>query len=276
MSNQSVTELINILREENKIRERDAERRERNDTLRELRIFLSNATVKPYNGSQNISKIQYFLDEINRISSGFELSDEQKIVVAGRNMSGIAEKWYFAYREEELHIQDSFSAFGERLKDQFGQKVDLQMLQAKLMACVHRNNLENYNHRFLLIIDEFPKDSVTEVIKVATYLSNLKAQLRCEVKIREPTTLGDAMKYARILEDKFTSKTKFENDFTYNRNYFHQNSIRSNPNIYNEGNDDAMKVDNFTISKTRGKRKVCYNCGKEGHFASNCPNKSKN
>lgn len=132
------------------------------------------------------------------------------------------------------------------------------------------------NPTFDLSIQEFSKDSVNEAIKVGTYLSKLILQLRCDVKIRVPTTLGDAMKYARLLKDKFTTRSNVEDNFTHNRNSFHKDKSFFNSGSYTEQNNDAMQVDNLTITKSRFKNKTCYQCGREGHFASNCPRKSKN
>ena len=177
----NVAELIKAMREENKWHREEA-------IARETRLFLTNATVKPYTGSKILAKIQYFLDEINRISNGFTLTSEQKIVIAGRNMSGIAEKWYLAYQGESLHQSDSFEEFGERLKSQFAQEYDVQTLHAKLMACVQLGKVSDYNTRFFDIIDEFPRDYFSGQAKVASYLCNLKSEIFKEhcMDLRDP------------------------------------------------------------------------------------------
>ena len=58
----NVAELIKFMREEQKLNREEAIARER-------RLFLTSATVKPYTGSKVSTKIQYFLDEIIRISN---------------------------------------------------------------------------------------------------------------------------------------------------------------------------------------------------------------
>lgn len=258
-STDNVTELIKVMREENKWHREEA-------IARETRIFLTNATVKPYTGSKILSKIQYFLDEITRISNGFTLTSEQMIVVAGRNMSGIAEKWYLAYQGENLHQSDTFEEFGERLKSQFGQEYDVQTLHARLIACVQLGKVTDYNKRFFDIIDEFPKGYFSEQAKVASYLCNLKSEIRCEVKLKDPSNLGEAMKYAIIIEGKYIGKPDWEKKF-----------IKKPINRFIRKESDDMEIDNIT-SRPKLKRypKLCYNCQKEGHFATKCPYKSKN
>lgn len=262
-----VAELIKIIREEIKWHREEAEERDRlireESIARETRLFLTIATVKTYTGSKLSAKIQYFLDEILRISNGFTLTDEQMIIIAGRNMSGIAEKWYRAYQEEKLHQIDTFEEFGERLKNQFGQTYDVQTRQAKLMACVQLGKVEDYNKRFYDILNEFPKDYFSEQAKVASYLCNLKTELRCEVKIKDPVNLGDAMKYAMIIESKYTGKANWEKKF-----------IKRPIDRFRFRESDNMEIDHI-MSKPNQRPKICFSCQKEGHFAANCPNRPK-
>ena len=216
--------LITAMREENKLLREEAQTRQdrtrdeniRRDTLireeaiaREKRLFLTSVPVKMYSGSKNPKKVQYFIDEIIRISSGFALTDEQKIIVAGRKMSGIAEEWYLDYQDKGLHQRDTFEEFGLRLNSKFGHRYDLQTPQAKLIACVQSGKVKDYSKRFYKILDEFPRDYFSEEANVANYLSNLKAEIRDEVKLEEPVNLGDAMKYARIVEIKYTGKASW-------------------------------------------------------------------
>ena len=264
----NIAEMIKIMREENKWRREEAEKRDRlvreEAIARETRLFLTSATVKPYTGSKLSTKIQYFLDEIIRISTGFTITDEQMIIVAGRNMSGIAEKWYLAYQEEKLHQSDTFEEFGERLKNQFEQAYDVQTLHAKLIACVQLGKVEDYNKRFYDILNEFPKNYFSEQARVASYLCNLKTELRCEVKIKDPVNLDEAMKYAAIIESKYTGKANCEKKF-----------IKRPISGFRPKVNDDMEIDNI-VSRPNQRKRVCFNCQKEGHFAANCPNKPKN
>ena len=98
----NVAELIKIMREEQKLNREEA-------IARETRLFLTSATVKPYTGSKVSTKIQYFLDEIIRISNGFSLTDEQMIILAGRKMSDIAEKTPEKYRKVSQLIRAEFN-----------------------------------------------------------------------------------------------------------------------------------------------------------------------
>ena len=74
--------------EENKWRREEAEKRDRlvreEAIARETRLFLTSATVKTYTGSKLSTKIQYFIDEIIRISRCFHTNE---------NMSTMAPPW---------------------------------------------------------------------------------------------------------------------------------------------------------------------------------------
>lgn len=82
-----------------------------------------------------------------------------------------------------------------------------------MTACVQLGRVEDYNKRFYDILNEFPKDYFSEQAKVANYLCNLTTKLRCEVKIKDPVNLCDAMKYAGIIEGKYTGKANWEKKF---------------------------------------------------------------
>lgn len=103
-----------------------------------------------------------------------------------------------------------------------------------------------------------------EDIKINTYLTQLKPKIRREVKCKSPSSLREAQRIAMIYDDQY------DRDINWNRNYFKK------PNFKQNIQTDDMEIDNISSrSKSIRQPKVCYNCQKEGHFATNCPNKSK-
>jgi len=81
--------------------------------------------------------------------------------------------------------------------------------------------------------------------------------------------LREAQRLAMIYDDQYNRDTK------WNRNYFKKTNLK--PNTLEEIEIDRMEIDNISSrAKQKKYSKVCYSCQKEGHFASKCPNKSKN
>ncbi|KRZ98291.1 uncharacterized protein AC631_05950 [Debaryomyces fabryi] len=232
---------------------------------RELRIFLLNAKVKSYNGTKNPTKIQEFIEEIIRISVGYKLLDQQLITLAGRNMTGIAERWFLEYREQKIDQTDTFDDFADRVRKQFAQGYDVQSIYNKLITCVQLGSVEQYNSRFSTLLLELPRNFLGEEAKVTAYINNLRSQLKPHVKLQRPSTLSEAIEYALVFETQYTELSWWEKKTPFSKNAFH----RYQP----QNNSDNMEIDSV---KAKKKSKVCYNCGKEGHFATNCSNKSKN
>lgn len=189
----NVAELIKVMREENRLLREEA-------IARDTRLFLRTATVKTYNGSKNPVKIQYFLDEIVRISSGFTLTDEQKIIVAGRNMTGVAEKWYLAYQDKRLHQRDTFEEFGKRLRENFSRGYDRQEQYHRFNSLRQTGRVEDFNLQFRKTISEFSNDYFPPEMRLHQYLEKLKFHIKREVKCRNPKDLEEAMRVALIFE----------------------------------------------------------------------------
>lgn len=277
-SPEQLSELINELRAENErrnihqteerklfreqlIRERELSRMEAVD--RETRVFLTLAKVKPYSGNKNPSKIREFKTEIQRISEGFNLDNQQLITVAGRNMQGKAERWFHEYIKDEKNQTSTFDQFIRAMEAYFGEGYDSQWHHARLLELVQKGSVEKFNSRYDELLGNLPSTYLPEEVKINTYLTQLKHHIRREVKCKNPTTLREAQRLAMIYDDQYSSDS-------YGIKY----SFRKPKDRYvprEESQSDKMEID--LIMR---KPKVCYNCGKEGHFATNCSNKSKN
>lgn len=77
---------------------------------------MTQAKVNTYNGNRNPETIEKFIGDVKWVSEGFNLSDSQLIIVAGKNMTGAADKWYIKYKNTEEHNTDSFKTFLNKLK----------------------------------------------------------------------------------------------------------------------------------------------------------------
>lgn len=274
-SAEQITELINAMMEDNRMREH----RIRSEAKeREARIFLMNASVSPYSGSSNPENVKEFTDAITRISVGFNLNDEQLKIVAGRNMTGAAERWYKQYTKKEENKEDTFEEFHKKILQYFTKQHDSQEQIEKFEALKQTGKIDEFNLHFLLSLEVFSGESMKEETKLNWYLTKLKMNLRTEVKCRDPKNLDDAMRIA-LLIDKRDCENLYRSSFARNqRKYYRPQSNKTSQTRSNgyqlTTNEDQMEIDSVNIKQ---KKKIkCYNCSKEGHFASNCTDRSKN
>lgn len=189
MSNrEEITELISALQAEN-----------RQARANQARIFLLNATVRPYSGSSNPVKVKEFIDEIIRISVGFDLNDEQLKIVAGRNMVGAAENWYKQYTNKEENKTDDFDEFHTKLSEYFNKEHVAQEQTERFETLKQAGRIDKFNLAYILALELLSNEPSSDSMKMNFNLTKLKVNLRTEVKCRDPKTLDEAMRIALLM-----------------------------------------------------------------------------
>ena len=126
------------------------------------------------------------------------------------------------------------------------------------------------------------------------FIKGLKFKTQFEVESRDPSNLEDAQLKAFKFDQLFMKQGSFtrgslnrnqgQRGNNFNRNNFSRtnnnwSNTRNGVNSFN-GNQQSfppavpMELDNvqtkFKKSNNVSKNKVCFRCGKPGHFASNC------
>lgn len=245
-------ELIKVLREE----ARDREKRE----------FLMRAEIKPYSGSRNPAQLNNFFQEIHSKAEGFQLNEEQLIILAGKNLKGPALKWYTEYKEASRIPLYDYKLFKEDIKAQFIGDFDISMLISKYWNLKQTRSVEIYNKQVSQLREELPKGIMPEEVQISAYLEGLKKRIQREVRLKRPKTLMEAMRIAITYDDSI--------EITKTKSYLNENYGKYNQRA---NQTDDMEIDNIT-SRPRMARypRACYICQKEGHLAAKCPKKSKN
>lgn len=236
---------------------------------RETRVFLMQATVKPYSGNKNPRKIKAFIEEIFRISEGFNLNDSQLITIAGRNMTGKAETWYLEHYKKNEDSYDTFSQFTQELERQFCEEYDRQFHAERMMNLRQNGRIEAFNNHFDTLLKELPADYCTEELKLDMYLSQLKPNIKRVVKCKNLTNLNSGMRIALLYDDQYNNSTYHKNKQTFK-------NLNPKENVSNDRDMDKIELDHMLTRRNFPTKLECYNCGKEGHFAAKCTNRSKN
>ena len=195
-------ELIKVLREE----ARDREKRE----------FLMGAEIKPYFGSRNPAQLNNFFQELISKAEGFQLNEEQLIILAGKNLKGSALEWYREYKETSTIPLNDYQNFKEDLKAQFTGDFDISMLISKYWNLKQTKSVKKYNRQVSQLRKELPEGIMAEEVQVSAYLEGLKKEVQREVRLKRPKELTEAMRIAITYDDgKEINKT---------RAYFNENS----------------------------------------------------
>ncbi len=273
---EEITELISALQAEN----REARAEAKAEAIeREVRIFLTQAKVSPYSGESNPKRIQKFVYDVRRISEGFNLNDAQLIIVAGRNMRGAAEEWYQEYKDNERNHIDSFEKFYKKLRENFSRGYDKQEQYHKFNSLRQIGRIEDFNLQFRKAVNEFSNDYFPPEMRLHQYLEKLKFHIKREVKCRNPKDLEEAMRIALIFDSNYYGSGHSANNLRRKDLKPRPQIIETRSSYYDDKQDsDNMEIDNLNLQQVKRymKNKICFKCQKEGHFAANCPYKSKN
>lgn len=241
---------------------------------RETRIFLTHATISPYSGSKNSSRIKYFISEIIRISERFSLTDTQLIILSGRNMTGRAEEWFHDYRRSTKCSNETFQQFTHVLIHHFAGADDEKEQVKNLINLKQENGVKEYSSHFKSFLQKLPEDFFTEEQKVIFYIAGLKPKIRIEMQHENSFTLIEAIEISQVYEN-IIKVGSFGNGNTQ----FKKVELDTQRNVecpkYSDQNErtghDEMKTNYVEIELQENKKYICYNCSKEGHFASQCP-----
>lgn len=240
---------------------------------RETHIFLTHATIDPYSGSKYPSRIKYFISEIIRISERFSLNDTQLITLSGRNMTGRAEEWFHAYRRSAKCRDETFQQFTHLLIHHFAGADDKQQQVEDIVNLKQNNRVVEYSSHFEFFLQKLPKEFFTEEQKVIFYISGLKPKIKIEVQHENPLTLIEAIEISQVYENIIKVGSFGNNQFKKTVELDPQRKVECRK--YSDQNErtgqDELKIDSVNIEYQGNKKYICYNCSKEGHFASQCP-----
>lgn len=231
------------------IRETELARKEANE--KEKKWFLTVAKVKPYSGQKNPRKLETFAADVLHISKDFNLDDSELITVALRNLRGRAQSWCFEHVHPNKAMYNDFTKFIQILKQQFCREYDRQFHVARLLELRQHGKVKTFNDQFSTLLKDLPPQYQKSELILDIYLSQLKSNIRTEVKYQNPTGLGSAMRFALTYDKQFNNSESCSNKHSFKRD---------------DEKFNMKKRDRENLAK----KLRCYNCDEKGPFAAKC------
>lgn len=245
-----------------------------------------------YDGTRNPRIITSWILSFERFSRLAQVPGEVMVELAGTHLVGEALYWFNDFGNSVQNME--WLEFRELLLQRFTDPTHVESIMTRWDNLKQTSTVENYIQEFQELRALVPQKYRTEDGDMRKFIKGLKFKTQFEVESRDPSNLEDAQLKAFKFDQLFMKQGSFTRG-SLNRNQGHRgnnfnrnNFSRSNNNWSNtrngvnsfNGNQQSfppavpMELDNvqtkFKKSNNVSKNKVCFRCGKPGHFASNC------
>nr|GEZ99843.1 putative reverse transcriptase domain-containing protein [Tanacetum cinerariifolium] len=159
----------------------------------------------------------------------------------------------------------------KKMADKYCPRNEMKMIETELWNLeVEGTDLTRYNQRFQELALLYVRTCPEESDRVERYIGGLSYSIHESVAASKPKTMQEATEIATGLMDKKIStyaerqaanKRKFE--YTSQNNQGQQSPTNANVTNNQRGNGMGQKI-------------ICYECGAQGHFKTNCPKLKNN
>lgn len=172
-------------------------------------------------------------------------------------------------------VMKLFQQFTHVLIHHFAGTDDKQEQVKNLVNLKQENGVDEYSSHFKSFLQKLPEDFFTEEQKVIFYIAGLKPKIKIEMQHENSLILIEAIEISQVYEN-IIKVGSFENGNTQVKRAV---ELVPQRNVeypkYSDQNErtghDEMKINSVYIELQENKKYICYNCSKEGHFASQCP-----
>ena len=246
-----------------------------------------------YDGTRKPRIITSWILSFERFSRLAQVPTEVMVELAGTDLVGEALYWFndFGYSVQNMEWLE----FRELLLQRFTDPTHVESIMTKWDNLKQTSTVENYIQEFQELRALVPQKYRTEDGDMRKFIKGLKFKTQFELESRDPANLEDAQLKAFKFDQLFMKQGPFtggslnrnqdHRSHNFNRNIFSRNingnwsNTRNGVNSFNGSQQSfspavPMELDNvqtkFKKSNNVSKNKVCFRCGKPGHFASNC------
>lgn len=244
------------------------------NTISRLNNANERITIPDFYGQVNEKKARQYLKKLNCSFEAQGITDDAtKVRMFGYQLYDSALDWYeITTSQPDLsyaQLEESFKRRFIPAASQLTTSLDYRFLK-------QNKSVSEYAARFQSLLVRLPPNYRTEAGAIEDFIHGLKANIQQFVLYRSPRTLDEAVREAVAVE-AIQTKTKGE----FGKSNFKKGQNNSygggyTPKIENVIDDpDAMDLDEVHTKQLPSQKGQCFTCGKVGHKAANCPQKSK-
>ena len=228
----------------------------------ETKNYNLNRNTPVYHGRRD-ENIERWITLINNNMKLAGVPKQKKLLVLGNYVKDTALNMYMSYIKQTIPRERDYEGFLTKLMQLENPEARKEGIKEKLfnIKVEQFKNLDEYVSRF----QEFANETdMRENDLVFLFKKGLKPRARFEIEIREPDNLFQAISIATKYEDSY-QRTNIPNSQT-KVNFISNQKKKGKFNSQKNQNNQRYKND----SDSKKNKVKCYNCEKEGHYASEC------
>lgn len=240
-----------------------------------------------FEGKRGVDNVRKFRAQIETACDATNTRADRRVAIAAAQLRGAASEWWYSLIQVEGRDFAQFLSIDEffrRLEENFMPQNYLDYVYGELEACKQKGDIYEYINRFSNLANQL-YGLVNDFVLIKQFTKGLKPQTQYQVIARNPTTLQEAFNVATHYDSAFMTvnmemrkhRQQPNRQFTtlYNRQTTQQPKTGPTPMEM-----DALRMRQQQQFNNGQKPKdltdvQCYGCKEMGHYAYNCPKKTK-